>query len=235
MIPVSLYYAAQWNSGKDDNIFGAFTVDIRPKGDLEIYGELLVDDFQIDNKSPADKEPFEGGFLLGQRLYNPLGLDGSLLRVEWARVEPFTFNQVRPWNRYLYKGQVLGYPLGPDAQSLDLEFRYWMSEQLTWSFFYRREEQGETRVTDPWPVPITGPTSTTPFPEFDHVPTGVVERRSRIATEFWIHPKPGIDLRLNGGYLDVQNVENVRDADESEWFFEGSLALAWSRWLTPEE
>jgi len=235
MIPVSIYYAAQWNSGKNDNIFGAFTLDLRPKSDLEIYGELLVDDFQIDHKSPADKEPFEGGFLIGQRLYNPLGLDGSLLRVEWARTEPFTFNQVLPWNRYLYNGQFLGYPLGPDAQSLDLEFRYWMSEQLTWSLLFRREDRGATRVTDPWPVPVSGPTPATPFPEFDHVPTGVVEERSRIATEFWVHPKPGIDLRLSGGYLDVQNVENVRDRDTNEWFFAGSLSLAWSQWLTPEQ
>ena len=234
LIPVSIYYATQWNSGKNDNILGAFTLELRPKSDMEVYGELLVDDFQIDNKSPGDKEPFEGGFLLGQRLYNPLGLDGSMLRVEWARVEPYTFNQVLPWNRYLYKGQPLGFPLGPDAQSLDFEFRYWMSEQVTWSLFYRHEERGATRVGDPWPVPVSGPTDTEPFPEFDHVPTGVVQQRSRIATEFWIHPRPGSDLRLSGGHIAVRNVENVRDADESEWFFEGSLSLAWSRWLTPE-
>ena len=233
LIPVSIYYAAQWNSGKNDNILGAFTLELRPKSDIEVYGELLVDDFQIDNKSPADKEPFEGGFLLGQRLYNPLGLDGSMLRVEWARVEPYTFNQVLPWNRYLYKGQPIGFPLGPDAQSLDLEFRYWMSEQVTWSLFYRREELGATRVGDPWPVPVSGPTDTEPFPEFDHVPTGVVQQRSCIATEVWVHPRPGIDLRLSGGQINLRNVENVRDADRSEWFLEGSLSLAWSRWLTP--
>lgn len=234
LIPISIYYATQWNSGKNDNILGAFTLELRPKSDMEVYGELLVDDFQIDNKSPGDQEPFQGGFLLGQRLYNPLGLDGSMLRVEWARVEPFTFNQVLPWNRYLYKDQPLGFPLGPDAQALDFEFRYWMSEQLTWTFQYRSEERGATRATDAWPVPVTGPTDTTPFPEFDHVPTDVVERRSRIAAEFWVHPKPGIDLRLSGGHIDVKNVGNVRDADDSEWFLEGSLSLAWSRWLTPE-
>jgi hypothetical protein len=233
MIPVAVYYATQWNRGENDNILGAFTVELRPKADLEVYGELLIDDLQIDDKTAADKEPFQGGYLLGQRLYNPLGLDGSLLRVEWARTEPFTFNQTLPWNRYLYKGQPLGFPLGPDAQSLDLEFRHWMSEQLTWTLRYRREERGETRVTDPWPVPVSGPTPATPFPEFDHVPTGNVEKRNRIATEFWIHPRAGVDLRLGGGYLSVKNVDNVKDRDDVEWFFEGSISLEWSRWLTP--
>jgi hypothetical protein len=233
LIPVSLYYASQWNSGKNDNIFGAFTLELRPKRDLEIYGELLIDDFQIDDDAPADKEPFEGGFLLGQRLYNPLGLDGGLLRVEWARVEPFTFNQVLPWNRYLYKDQPLGFPLGSDAQSLDIEFRHWMSEQVTWSLGYCREERGATRATDPWPVPITGPTDTTPFPEFDHVPTGVVETRSRFQTELWIHPSPGVDLRLGGGYLALRSRDNVEGQDDHEWWFEGSLSLAWSRWARP--
>ncbi|HEU4333387.1 MAG TPA: capsule assembly Wzi family protein [Candidatus Eisenbacteria bacterium] len=235
LIPVSLYYASQWNSGKNDNIFGAFTLELRPKRDLEIYGELLIDDFQIDDDAPADQEPFEGGFLLGQRLYNPLGLDGGLLRVEWARVEPFTFNQVLPWNRYLYKDQPLGFPLGPDAQSLDVEFRHWMSEHLTWSLRYRLEERGATRATDPWPVPITGPSDASPFPEFDHVPTGAVETRSRIGTELWIHPSPGVDLRLGGGYLSLKNVENVQDRDDSEWWFEGALSLSWSRWLRPRD
>jgi hypothetical protein len=235
LIPVSLYYASQWNSGKNDNAFGDFTLEFRPKSDLEIYGELLVDDFQIDHKAPADKEPFEGGFMIGERLYNPLGLDGSLLRVEWARTEPYTYNQVLPWNRYLYKGEYLGFPLGSDAQALDLEFRYWMSEQVTWSFRFQNEERGATRATDPWPVPLTGPTAATPFPEFDHIPTGVVEERSRIGAEFWLHPEPGIDLKLGGGYLDVQNVENVRGHDSNEWFLQGSLSLAWSRWLTPGE
>ena len=234
MIPVTVYYALQWNSGKNDNIFGAFTANVRPAKNLELYGELLVDDFQIDHSSPADKEPFEGGFLVGQRLYNPLGLDGSLFRVEWARVEPYTFNQTLPWNRYLYKGQFLGDPLGPDAQSFDVEFRYWASEQLTWSLLFRREERGATRATDPWPVPVSGPTDATPFPDFDHVPTGVVERRNRIGAEMWFHPRAGVDVRLAGGYVDIQNANNVRGADDSEWTFQGSLELAWSRWLTPE-
>jgi hypothetical protein len=233
MIPVAIYYAAQWNSGKNDNILGAFTVDLRPNDNLELYGEYLIDDLQIDNKAPGDQEPFQGGILLGQRLYNPLGLDGSLLRVEWARVEPFTFNQVLPWNRYVYKDQPLGFPLGSDAQSLEVEFRHWMSEQMTWTLRYRREERGATRIGDPWPVPVTGPTATDPFPEFDHVPTGVVERRSRVGTELWFHPHAGVDLKLQGGYVNVRNLQNVEDRDRSEWFVEGSLSLAWSRWFSP--
>lgn len=233
LIPVNIYYAAQWNTGKNDNLLGNFTIGLRPRRDLEIYGELLVDDFQIDHSSPADKEPFEGGYLVGQRLYNPLGLDGSLLRVEWAKVEPYTFNQVIPWNRYLYKNEIIGFPLGPDAQSLDLEFRYWRSDQMTWTFRFRRDERGETRVTDPWPVPIDGPTEANPFPEHDHVPTGVVETRNRTGAELWLHPHAGVDLRLSGGYLDTQNVENVRDQNQSEWYFEGRLEVAWSRGLAP--
>ncbi|HEX7078903.1 MAG TPA: capsule assembly Wzi family protein, partial [Candidatus Eisenbacteria bacterium] len=182
MIPVSVYYAAQWNANKNDNMLGAFTADLRPKKDVQVYGELLVDDFQIDHKSPGDKEPFEGGFLVGQRIYNPLGLDGGLLRVEWGKVQPFTYNQVLPWNRYLYKGEPIGFDLGSDAQAIEVEFRQWVSEQVSWSLCYRLEERGATRATDPWPVPVTGPSDATPFPTFENVPTGEVERRARYST-----------------------------------------------------
>lgn len=235
MIPVAIYHAAQWNSDFNDNTIWALTADLRPKPDLEFYGELLVDDFQIEHKEAADEEPFEGGYLLGQRIYNPLGLDGALLRAEWARVEPFTYNQVLPWNRYLNKGTPIGFDLGPDAQAFTLEFRHWVSEQMTWTLGLRREERGETRVTDPWPVPITGPTDATPFPEFDHVPTGTVERRSRIATEFWLHPRVGVDVRLGGGFVSVDNLENVKGRTRSEWYLKAALDLNWSGWLQPDD
>jgi len=234
MIPVSIYYAGQWNSARNDNSLWGLTADLRPKPDVEVYGELLVDDFQIDHKSAADQEPFEGGYLIGQRIYNPLGLDGGLLRVEWAHVEPFTYNQSLPWNRYLYKGQPIGFDLGPDAQALTVEFRHWVSEQLTWTIGFRKEERGATRVTDPWPVPVTGPTPATPFPDFDHVPTGTVEARSRFTSEFWLHPRPGIDVRLGGGYVSVDNLDNVDGRTRSEWIAKASLDLNWSGWLRPD-
>lgn len=233
MIPVSIYYAAQWNGNHNDNMLGDVTVELRPKRDVELYGELLVDDFQIDHKSPADKEPFEGGFLVGQRIHDPLGLDGGLLRLEWAKVEPFTYNQVLPWNRYLYKGQPIGFDLGSDAQAIEVEYRQWVSEQMTWSLGYRMEERGATRMTDPWPVPITGPSPAQPFPAFDHVPTGDVERRSRYEAQVRLHPRAGVDLRLGGGWLNVDNLDNVRGAGRSEWYASLALDLNWSRWLGP--
>jgi capsule assembly protein Wzi len=234
-IPVSIYYAGQWNKGKNDNALLSFTGELRPIPSMELYGELMIDDVQFEHKSPADKEPFEGGFLLGQRFYNPFGLDGGLLRIEWAKVQPFTYNQVLPWNRYIYQGQPIGFDLGSDAQAIDVEFRHWASEKVTWSMGYRLEERGQTRLTDPWPVPVTGPDSLNSFPEFDHVPTGTVERRNKISSELWIHPRPGIDLRLGGGYIDVKNLENVKGDGRVEWFFQGSLRLNWSSWLRPGE
>ncbi len=235
VIPVNIYYAGQWNSNKNDNSFLSLTAELRPLPQFELYGELMIDDLQFEHKSDADEEPFEGGFLVGERIYNPLGLDGGVLRVEWVKVQPFTYNQVLPWNRYLYKGEPIGFALGPDAQSIDVELSHWASDKLTWSLRYRLEERGETRITDPWPVPVTGPDSANAFPEFDHVPTGTVERRNKISTEFWVHPRFGVDVRLGGGYATVKNLENVRDKRRVEWFFQGSIHLNWSRWLRPEE
>ena len=234
VIPVNIYYAAQWNSGINDNALFGTTVEVRPRRNAEFYGELLVDDAQIDSKTPADEEPFQGGFLAGGRLYDPLGLEGSVLRAEYAKIWPYTYNQVLPWNRYLYHDQPIGFDLGSDAQAVRLAFTRWANPDFSWSLDARYEERGATRIQDPWPVPVSGPDSLAPFPKHDTFPTGVVERRRRVSGELWFHPHPGFDLRLGGGWVDVKNIDNVSGARREEWFAQGSIALNWSRWFEGE-
>ena len=231
LIPVNVYYAAQWNSGVNDNALLGLTAEVRPSRGSELYGELLVDDAQIDNESPADQEPFEGGFLVGGRLYDPLHLEGAALRAEYAKIWPYTYNQSLPWNRYLYHDQPIGFDLGSDAQAVRVALSRWAGPRFTWSLDGRYEERGATRIQDPWPVPVNGPDSLNQFPTHDGFPTGTVERRRRISGEVWFHPKPGIDLRLGGGWVDVKNLDNVPGARRDEWFIQGSLSLNWSRWL----
>jgi hypothetical protein len=235
VIPVNIYYAAQWNSGINDNaLFGA-TLEVRPGRDAQLYGELLVDDAQIDSNTPADEEPFQGGLLVGGRLYDPLGLEGAALRAEFAKVWPYTYNQVLPWNRYLYHDQPIGFDLGSDAQAIRAQFTRWAGPNFTWSLDGRYEERGATRIDDPWPVPVSGPDSLTPFPKHDTIPTGTVERRRRLSGEVWFHPRPGCDFRLGGGWVDVKNLDNAPGARREEWFVQGSVALNWSRWFEGEK
>jgi hypothetical protein len=235
LIPGTIIYAAQWNSGKNDNVMFAATADVRPSRHFDFYGEILVDDMQIDHSSPADAEPFEGGFIAGARVYDPFGLIGTKVRVEWARVNPYTYNQVLPWNRYLYQGQVIGFDLGSDAQSFDSEVEHWLTPQITGTLRFRLSQVGSVRVTDPWPVPLTGPSETNPFPPLDGFPSAVVEQRSTVSGQIWFHPRPGFDLYVGGGYVSVQNVGNVEGEDREEGFVDVSLRLNWSRWFRDGE
>ena len=235
LIPGTFFYAEQWNSGTNDNVLFSFTADVRPSPHFDLYGELLVDDFQIDSSAPSDEEPFEGGFIVGARVYDPFGWSGTKLRAEWAGVKPYTYNQDLPWNRYLYEGQYIGFDLGSDAQSFDVELQRWLSPKVTGTLRFRLSEVGEVRATDAWPVPITGASATDPFPTYDHFPTGTVEQRTTIAGQAWIHPRPGFDLYLGGGYVSVQNLGNVEGYRFEEAFVDVSLRLNWSRWLREGE
>lgn len=231
LIPGTFLYAEQWNSGTNDNVLFSFTADVRPSPHFDLYGELLLDDFQIDSSTPSDEEPFEGGFIAGARIYDPFAWSGTKLRAEWARIWPYTYNQDLPWNRYLYEGRYIGFDLGSDAQSFDVEVERWLSPRLTGTLRFRLSQVGEIRATDPWPVPITGASATDPFPTYDSFPTGTVEQRTTIAGRAWIHPRPGFDLYLGGGYVSVTNVGNVEGDDLDEAFIDASLRLNWSRWV----
>ena len=221
--PLSFFYAQQWNTDKDDNPMWSFDATWWPKERLQVYGQFLVDDYQFEQKSPQDKEPREIAFLLGLHGGDPFGLANTSVTLEYARVNPWTYNQKLPWNRYVYGKAPVGYPLGPDADALYFSVTRWFNDKLTCEVDYRFARHGETSVESDWPVPIVGPWNGASFPD-GSFPLGIAAKSHRFSILARFHPTLHLDL---DGFVSIETVSdyhNLKDAKKTD--FEVGLSVS---------
>jgi hypothetical protein len=207
--PLNFFYAQQWNIDKNDNPMWSVDAIWWPKERLQVYGQLLVDDYQFEQKSRADEEPPEIGFLLGLHSGDPFGLVNTSFTLEYARVNPWTYNQPLPWNRYTYGKTLLGHPLGPDADAVYLSVTKWLNEKFTFELDYRFARDGETSVYTDWPVPPVGPWGGASFPD-GSFPLGVASKSHMGSIRASFHPTLHLDV---DGFASVENVSDYQNIE----------------------
>ena len=154
--PVNIWHAEQLNGGGEANTLVLFDGEYRfSKG--RIYYEFLIDDFQIENKVPGDREPNELGWIIG---YNAVNIwKEDYLTLEYSGITNRTYNPPQPFQRWEY----LGTPL---AHSLENDFDRWMMEyvllhgihQFTLKLEHIRKGEGgifvpfdDSFLADDWP------------------------------------------------------------------------------------
>ncbi|MFH1686479.1 MAG: capsule assembly Wzi family protein [bacterium] len=169
--PLQFFHSAQLNQDMNDNTFLGCDAVWLPMPGLAMWGQWLIDDFQIDRHAQSDQEPDEIGLLFGTEL---LGRQKTLrpdVQLEYVRITNRTYNQLHARNRYLHQNQLLGHPLGPDSDSLSLRLRWWpaVDQLLTLEAAYTRHGHGnqDQSWTEPW-MEIDGNYS-------ESFPTGPVE------------------------------------------------------------
>ncbi|MCP4569532.1 MAG: capsule assembly Wzi family protein, partial [FCB group bacterium] len=152
--PLQFFHSAQLNENEDDNtILGFDFTALLGKG-ASAYGQILIDDFQIDDASQGDQEPNEMAYMLGLFKTGRVGTFLPDLKIEYVRIANRTYHQADPRNRYIYRNKLLGHPLGPDADSLSFKARFWPSDGFfaEIEFAYRRKGEGsiEALWDEPW-------------------------------------------------------------------------------------
>lgn len=209
--PLIFFHSSQLNENVNDNTFMGFDWTVKPVEGMKLYGQLVVDDLQVDNSAQGDQEPNQYGLLFGG--YYADVLPRCDIEAEYSRVANWTFNQPLERNRVVVQNDVLiGGALGNDYDLMTLELRRWLRTDISANLHFGYLRQGEGSVTAEWTAPwllVTG--------EYDEAfPTGVVEKTLSVAgsvqgfvlDHFYIDATIGIDkitnyLNANGDNRDV--------------------------------
>ena len=162
-IPVGLYQAIAEHcldlpeANQALNLLAQFDLTLRLWSGLQIYAGYLIDSqpfpYLQDGswQLPArDSSPWKVGYQCGAEWDRPLGLKGIKFYTEYTRINQFTYTHNEPFFNYTYKGQLLGGPLGPDADQLNLELTTTNEGPWQYGFAFSRQRKGEGRIGDEW-------------------------------------------------------------------------------------
>jgi len=150
MNPLTFYHGYTLNQKTDNtNSFLSVDMDWFPFDRWHIWGELLIDDYQIDRKETTDLEPNEIGFTVGTNWADPMAMGGVDLRFEFTQVRNRTYNAPNnDWEKFLHRKEHIGYYLGNDLQVLNLMVSKWWLPQIKTTMTYNLTRKGEGTVKD---------------------------------------------------------------------------------------
>jgi hypothetical protein len=219
--PILPYYWEQLNNGINDNPLWNLECSWRPRRGLELYGELMIDDFQIDFHS----EPQQIGFSAGLA-WSELGFNRLFINMEYERINTFVYGQDYPHNRYMHfadwlRGEAIGIgsDLGTDADRISFRPRWHQSAFLDFTGLLEIARNGEGRIDH---------LQDTPVPKGIKFPSGVVQTRLTAGLGTHLQTGGNLVLDLSAGYQRVTNVRNQQGVDQAGAYFRVRLAaLIW--------
>jgi hypothetical protein len=229
--PMQFFHSAQLNENEDDNTALGFDFILLPGKGTNIYGQLLVDDFQIDSHSTGDNEPAEVGFLFGIFKASRIGSIIPDLNLEYVRITNRTYHQRDPRNRYLFRNKLTGHPLGPDADSISIKARFWPEKALYAEIEVAYRRKGEGSIYGPWDESFIFASSdySEPFP------TGVVERATMLAirTKGYLpisrYTRDHFFFSAAAGWGETENTLNIGGSNSTSAWLE--ISLTWLGYL----
>ena len=222
--PFAFYYEFQANEGKELNGMVYLDLSFYPVKNLNFYGELLIDDWQVSRQSKEDLEPNEYGFIIGFRCADFFKfISGNELQVEYTQVRNRTYNTKREYEKYLRFKRPIAHPLGNDFQSFELWLTQWVLRKLKLTLNYKFIEHGEGSIEKPWDEPWMGPDVTVETGYKEKFPYGVVERTHRIGFGLFYYFSAKLNFNLEVFYSDIKNYKNIEGSKKKLFTFKAWL------------
>jgi hypothetical protein len=234
MNPFAIYHGYHINGPRNTaNSFYSVDWDLYFPHLLNLYGEFLIDDFQVDKKVPADLEPNELGLLLGFNWTDLLQFTGSMLNLEYIQLRNRTYNAPEnDWEKFLHRNKVIGYYLGNDFKLITGNIEKWWWGDLNTKIFGSVMRKGEGTVRGEFNTDFLDYTVEEGYDE--PFPWGIVERHIQIGLGIFYRPHKLGNLSINLAYNDFDNYKNMEGEKRSEFSFRVSLWLQWNRWWEVE-
>lgn len=150
VLPFYLYQHIFIDIDEEFNTLYAADLSYRTRGGCELYGELVVDDItqpRIFGRPKYDR-PRKTGWTVG--FYTPKLFGGerpSNFRAEYIFVDRLTYEATRadfPELAYTQDGDIIGHPIGANANALYLRGEQYLSDKLSIIAEYLSQRQTES-------------------------------------------------------------------------------------------
>jgi hypothetical protein len=221
--PIIFFHGAQLNDNINDNTLVGVDFTWRPRRGVKLYGQLLIDDIQLDHKSQGDEEPAEYALQFG--VYTASQSKRIDTRIEYVRVTNRTFNQILERNRYVSGHDPIADVSGNDYDLTTAKLVRWLTPNLAARLSLSYKQQGEGRIDAPWSEPwldVVGDYHE-PFP------TGTVEKTTTIALGVRGFANSILFIDLSGGLSRVVNYNNHVGDKRTLPFVECYVSLYFSK------
>jgi hypothetical protein len=129
-VPVIYLNTVNFNTGSPDNNVLGMDVNYQIKKHTVVYGQLIIDDFNISKFFKSGK--FSGyfqekyGIQLGAKFFDAFRIKDLFLQTEFNTVRPYVYDQKVPAINYTHYNEALAHPLGANFRELIVKGSYRM-------------------------------------------------------------------------------------------------------------
>ncbi|MBN1349541.1 hypothetical protein JXJ21_09040 [candidate division KSB1 bacterium] len=210
--PVIFYHGEHKNKASYlGNVLPTIDLLVYPLRNWQLYGSLLIDDFQIEKQDSMDLEPNEIGWLIGTKWADVWRVNGLTLSAEYVRIANRTYKTPDALETFTFRNRPLGHPLGNDFDHWQIGVGYRMNRDWHVEVVYSKTRHGEGSIKSPWDAPWLKLDVADGYSE--PFPTGMVEKTSEFKVTVWWFMSRHIHLY---GVFCLQSIDNWQHKLASE-------------------
>jgi hypothetical protein len=141
--PMSFYKFAEMSLQDRDN--GTLWIDFQTHciKNFEISGTFFLDEDILSNMQDLTNFRNKTAYQLGAFWYSPFAIYDLSLICEYTKIRPYVYTHEREITNYTSFGQLIGHPIGPNADELLLRASYNINENLNFRLDYQYIRNGK--------------------------------------------------------------------------------------------
>ncbi|MFZ1082545.1 MAG: capsule assembly Wzi family protein [Candidatus Kryptoniota bacterium] len=195
--PVRVNYETTTNdqlANSTNNFLGADIGVFWPK-DFNSYGDLMIDDWQVDDKTKGDLKPDLYAFDLGLRASNileNLGIGGTDANLQYMMVCNRVYNEYNwvSYQKLLLRNYPVANPFGDDFWNIDLRLSQWLTYDWKFGIEIMHLEHGSQNLYGPYTMPwLTDPNITVQTGYTEPFPYGVIQETNLLEANVMYQPR----------------------------------------------
>jgi Capsule assembly protein Wzi len=223
--PLRLTYETEANSQADVNAFVGGDFSVFWPQNFNFYGDLMIDDWQVDHKALGDLKPNLYAFDIGVHAANilaSLGISGTDANLQLMRVKNRVYNEYN-WASYeklLLRNYPVANPFGDDFWNLDLRLSHWLTYEWNLGLEVMHLEHGSQNLYGPYTMPwLTDPNITVATGYSEPFPYGRVQSTNLFEASVLYQPQSNLYGQAALTYSQNHNYEYLYGLNKGVFSF----------------